>query len=91
MRVVIENMRKLKVNEQDFEVRSELMWASSMAENGILKIGKVIDFQTHHIEHQLGAYTDSNHGQGLAVIHPVFYRPMVKEGLDQFVRLAKEV
>ena len=91
MCVVIENMRKLKVNEQDFEVRSELMWASSMAENGILKIGKVTDFQAHQIEHQLGAYTDCNHGQGLAVIHPVLYRHMVKEGLDQFVRLAKEV
>ena len=56
MRVVIKNMRKLKVNEQDFQV--------------------------HQIEHQLGAYTDCNHDQGLAVIHPVLYRHMVKEGLD---------
>ncbi len=80
MRVVIKNMRKLKVNEQDFEARSELMWASSMDENGILKIGKVTDFQAHQIEHRLGAYTDCNHDQGLAVIHPVLYRYMVKEG-----------
>lgn len=80
MRVVIKNMHKLKVNEQDFETRSELMWASSITENGILKIGKVTDFQAHQIEHRLGAYTDCNHDQGLAVIHPVFYRHMVKEG-----------
>ena len=91
MQLVIENMRKLLVDEYDMEARSELMWASAMAENGILKIGKVTDFQAHQIEHQLGAYTDCNHGQGLAIIHPVLYRHMYKEGLEQFVRLAKEV
>ena len=40
-----------------------------MAENGVLKVGRLTDFQAHQIEHQLGAYTDCNHGQGLAVIH----------------------
>ncbi len=67
------------------------MWASAMAENGILKIGKVTDFQAHQIEHQLGAFTDCNHGQGLAVIHPVLYRHMYKDGVKQFARLAEKV
>lgn len=67
------------------------MWASSMAENGILKIGKITDFQAHQIEHQLGAYTDCNHGKGLAVIHPVLYRHIYKEGLDRFARFAENV
>ena len=73
------------------EARTELMWASAMAENGILKIGKVTDFQVHHIEHQLGAYTDCNHGQGLAVIHPVLYRHMYQDSVKQFARLAEKV
>lgn len=67
------------------------MWASAMAENGILKIGKVTDFQAHQIEHQLGAFTDCNHGQGLAVIHPVLYRHMYQEGVKQFARMAEKV
>lgn len=62
-----------------------------MAENGILKTGKVTDFQCHMIEHQLGAYTDCNHGQGLAVIHPVVYRHIYRENTKQFARLAKNV
>lgn len=49
------------------------MWDSAMAENGILKCGRLTDFQAHQMEHQLGAYTDCNHGQGLAVIHPVYF------------------
>ncbi|HBI62438.1 MAG TPA: hypothetical protein DDY31_14710, partial [Lachnospiraceae bacterium] len=78
MRNVIRNIRVLLQDMNDKEARTELMWASAMAENGILKIGKVTDFQAHQIEHQLGAYTDCNHGQGLAVIHPVLYRHMYK-------------
>lgn len=56
-----------------------------------MKIGKVTDFQAHQIEHQLGAYTDCNHGQGLAVIHPTLYRHIYKEAAGKFARFAKEV
>lgn len=91
MRSVIWNMRDLLIDSENYEARSELAWASSMAENGILKIGKITDFQAHQIEHQLGAYTDCNHGQGLAVIHPVLYRHIYKDGVERFARFAKNV
>ena len=91
MRSVIYNMRDLLIDSENYEARSELAWASSMAENGILKIGKITDFQAHQIEHQLGAYTDCNHGQGLAVIHPVLYRHIYKDGAERFARFAKNV
>lgn len=91
MRNVIRNVRVLMLDMNDWEARSELMWASAMAENGILKIGKVTDFQAHQIEHQLGAYTDCNHGQGLAVIHPVLYRHLHKNSVKQFAHMAEKV
>ena len=37
------------------------------------------------------AYTDCNHGQGLAVIHPVYYRHILKDAPEKFTRFAKEV
>ncbi|MBP3521679.1 MAG: iron-containing alcohol dehydrogenase, partial [Oscillospiraceae bacterium] len=91
MRSVIANMRLLLTDHGSYEARSELMWASAMAENGILKIGKKTDFQCHQMEHQLGAYTDCNHGQGLAVIHPVLYRHIYKEGVPKFKNFAVNV
>lgn len=91
MRNTIFNIREVLKNPQAIKPRSELMWDSAMAENGILKLGKVTDFQAHQIEHQLGAYTNCNHGQGLAVVHPVLYRHIYKDGLSKFVRFAKEV
>lgn len=91
MRNTIRNIRAVIKNPEVMFARGELMWDSAMAENGILKIGKVTDFQAHQIEHQLGAYTDCNHGQGLAVIHPVLYRHIYKEGVEKFARFAREV
>ena len=90
-RNIIRNIRATLKDPQDIQARSELIWAAAMAENGILKIGKVTDFQCHMLEHQLGAYTDCNHGQGLAVLHPVLYRHMMPEANKQFARLAVEV
>ena len=91
MRNTVVNMRRLLKNMDDVQARSNLMWDSAMAENGILKCGRLTDFQAHQIEHQLGAYTDCNHGQGLAVIHPAYYRHIVKDAPDKFTRLAKVV
>ena len=91
MRNTVVNMRRLLADLNDIQARGNLMWDSAMAENGILKVGRLTDFQAHQIEHQLGAYTDCNHGQGLAVIHPAYYRHILKDAAEKFTRFAKEV
>lgn len=91
MKNTVVNMKRLMGNIDDMQARGNLMWDSAMAENGILKVGRVTDFQAHQLEHQLGAYTDCNHGQGLAVIHPAYYRHIVKDAEEKFTRFAKEV
>lgn len=91
MRSVIRNIRTLLTDPENYDARSELAWASAMAENGVLKIGKVTDFQCHMLEHQLGAYTDCNHGAALAVIHPILYRRICKSGAARFARFAQNV
>ena len=58
MRNTVVNMRRVLVDINDIQARGNLMWDSAMAENGILKVGRVTDFQAHQIEHLLGAYTD---------------------------------
>ncbi len=91
MRNTVVNMRRLLTDINDVQARSNLMWDSAMAENGILKVGRLTDFQAHQIEHQLGAYTDCNHGQGLAVIHPAYYRHILKDDEAKFTRFARVV
>ena len=91
MRSTVVNMRALLKDLNDYTARSNLMWTSAMAENGILKVGRVTDFECHQMEHQLGAYTDCNHGQGLAVLHPAYYRHIVKDAPEKFARLGQVV
>ena len=91
MRNTVVNMRRLLKDINDMQARGNLMWDSAMAENGILKVGRLTDFQAHQIEHQLGAYTDCNHGQGLAVIHPAYYRHILKDAEEKFARFGQEV
>ena len=91
MRNVIKNLRALIANPDDDFARGELMWDSALAENSLLKLGKQTDFQCHMLEHAVGAYTDCNHGQGLAVIHPTLYRHLLAEGKEKLARMAERV
>ena len=91
MKNTVVNIRRLLQNLDDLEARGNLMWDSAMAENGILKVGRLTDFQAHQMEHQLGAYTDCNHGQGLAVIHPSYYRFLCPYAKEKFTRFAQVI
>lgn len=91
MRNVINNLRAIIADPDNDYARGELMWASAMAENSLLKLGKQTDFQCHMLEHAVAAYTNCNHGQGLAVIHPALYRHMLGEGNEKLARMAERV
>lgn len=84
-------MRAIAADPEDTQACSQLVYDSAMAENGVLKIGKVTDFQGRMIQHQYGAYTHSNHGLGLAVIIPNLYRRLAPCAPEQFAHRATEV
>ena len=91
MRSVIRNIRLALKNPSDYMARSNLFWDSTLSENRLIKLGKQCDFACHLMAHQLGAYTDCNHGQAVAVLQPVYYRHIYKSGLSKFVRYAQHV
>ena len=88
---VIRDLRAAIQDPRDYTARSNLMWESTMAENRIIKMGKNTDFECHMMEHQLGAYTNCNHGEGLSVLHPVYYRHIYRDGLNKFAQFAEHV
>lgn len=91
MKNVIRNLRAAVAGPKDYTARSNLMWDATMTENRIIKLGKKTDFECHQMEHQLGAYTDCNHGAGLAVLHPVYYRHIYRSGIAKFKKFAVNV
>lgn len=81
MKSVIKNTRRAVQNPKDYMARSNLLWDATLSENRLIKLGKRCDFTCHLMEHQIGAYTNCNHGKGMAVLHPVYYRHIYRDGL----------
>lgn len=62
---------KIAIEEpENYEARANLMWASSLAINGILSYGKASKWSVHPMEHELSAFYDITHGVGLAILIP---------------------
>lgn len=80
---------KIAIDEpENYEARSNIMWASSLAINGLLGYGKGKDFRwsVHAIEHELSAYYDITHGVGLAILYPNWMRHVLDdENVYKFV------
>lgn len=57
-------------NPENYEARAQLMYSSSLALIGILSSGKIADWATHAMEHEISAYHDLTHGVGLAILFP---------------------
>lgn len=54
----------------NYEARANLMWASSLAINGLLSAGADVAWCVHPMEHELSAFYDITHGEGLAILTP---------------------
>lgn len=91
LRAVISNARAAVKDPLNYEARANIMWASTMALNKIIAVSKEQDWEVHAIEHQLGAYTDCPHGEGLAVISVPYYRYVLKYAPAKFARYARAV
>ncbi|MCY6371871.1 iron-containing alcohol dehydrogenase [Clostridium ganghwense] len=79
-------------NPEDYEARANLMWASSIALNGLLTYGKFTDWATHGIEHELSAIYDITHGIGLAILTPRWMEYVLDEStVDKFVEYGVNV
>lgn len=56
----------------DYEARANLMWTSSLAINGLLSDGADVGWCVHPMEHELSAFYDITHGEGLAILTPAW-------------------
>ncbi len=91
LKAVIAAAPKVLRNPDDYAPRAEIVWAGSLAHNGLLDTGRIGDWATHRIEHELSAFYDVAHGAGLAVLFPAWMRYVYKRHLPRFVQFAVRV
>ena len=63
----------------NYDARANLMWASSNAINGILSEGADVAWCVHPMEHELSAFYDITHGEGLAILTPHWMEHVLSE------------
>lgn len=91
MHCIIDNGRVAAKDDQDYEARSNLMWASTWALNTLISRGKTTDWMVHMIGHAVGGVTDATHGMTLSAVSLPYYRFIMEAGLPKFVRFATQV
>ena len=92
LRTIIRNGRKIfSGGENNYDARAEIMWAGAIAHNGFLDTGRVGDWASHTLDHELSALFDIAHGAGLAIMFPAWMRYTIKEDTQRFARFAAKV
>lgn len=91
MKSVIRNSLVALENPEDYEARSNIMWAATWALNTLIGCGKSEDWMVHMLGQAVGAYTDATHGMTLAAVSLPYYRYILPYGIKKFARFAKEV
>ena len=75
----------------NYDARANIMWAGMMAHNNSCGVGRVQDWSSHDIEHELSAIYDCAHGAGLAVVFPAWMTYTMQHDVNRFAQLASRV
>lgn len=88
---IMEVAPRLIANPLDYETRANIMWCATVAHNDTCSIGRVEDWNSHAMEHEISAEYDVTHGAGLAVIFPAFLQYASQKNPHKVAQLAHRV
>lgn len=88
---IIEEAPKVMANPHDYDARANIMWSGTLAHNGICGTGRVEDWTSHGLEHELSALYGVTHGAGLAVVFPAWLTYMANEKPAKIAQFAHRV
>ncbi|MGQ9478957.1 MAG: iron-containing alcohol dehydrogenase [Thermoproteota archaeon] len=91
LKTVIKNVPLAIREPENYDARAEIMWANTLAHNGLLDAGRIGDWSSHIIEHELSGLYDVPHGAGLAIIFPSWMKHVYKHRIDKFIQFAVRV
>ena len=91
LKTIIGNVPAALADAENYDARAEIMWAGSIAHNELLGTGRISDWASHMIEHELSAINDVAHGAGLAIIFPAWMRYVYKQDISRFAQFAARV
>lgn len=92
IRTVMKNAPIALEDPENYQARAEIMWASSLAHNGLMNCGGPKgDWACHQLEHELGGMFDVAHGAGLAAVWGSWARYVYQEKPERFAKFAHKI
>lgn len=91
MKTIIHNVPKVLRQPDNYDAWAEVMWAGTVAHNNLLNTGRVGDWASHDIEHEISGIYDIAHGAGLAIVFPAWMKYLYKHDIQRFVQFATRV
>jgi alcohol dehydrogenase len=91
LKAIINNAHTVIEDPTNYEARAEIMWSGTIAHNDLLSTGRIGDWGSHDIEHELSGIYDIAHGAGLAIIFPAWMKYVYKHDINRFVQYANRV
>jgi len=91
MKTLISQAPLVMENPNNYDAWAELMWSGTIAHNNLLDTGRIGDWASHDIEHEISGIYDIAHGAGLAVVFPAWMKFVVQHDLNRFVQWAVRV
>lgn len=88
---MIKETPRVIADPDNYEARANIMWAGTVAHNGIVGVGRQQDWNSHGIEHELSGLYDCAHGAGLAVIMPSWMEYVMHHNVMRFAQMANRV
>jgi NADP-dependent alcohol dehydrogenase len=90
--ITLKEQGPLALNDPtNYEVRANLMWAASLALNGLIGQGVPQDWTTHHIGHELTALFGLDHARSLAVVLPAVLEARRQQKAEKILQFGARV
>ena len=90
-KTIIANTPVVLENPEDYDAWSQIMLGGAYAHNNSLSVGRVGDWSSHCIQHELSGIYDIAHGEGLAIVFPAWMKYVYKHDPDRFAQFAVRV
>jgi hypothetical protein len=88
---IINEAPRVMAHPDDYEARANIMWAGTLAHNGVCGCGRVEDWSSHAMEHELSALYGVTHGAGLAVVQPAWMTYMAEHRPQKVAQMARRL
>lgn len=78
-------------NPKNYDARANLVWCTTMALNGLIRVGVPQDWTTHMIGHELTALFGIDHAKTLAILQPSIWQIRKEQKREKLIQYAERV